>query len=284
MPVADSKISELPAASALTGSEEIPAVQSAATVKTTANALKTFMQLGMVMTGALIAASGSAALPSLGIGGTTSGLYPYGGGALGFSVNAVHYVRIDTGGNLLITQAASEIQINGAGFVSSFVSNTAGLSPELRGRRGRGTAIGSPAGVAQNDWLMAVAAAGYDGVSTYRTGGLMLWTVNAAAPGATNMETRTAFWACPAASATIAELARLEHATGLSMYGANVVIDQNRLHRMRVYTVGTLPAAGTAGRRAAVSDATAPAFLTALVGGGAVNCPAYDNGAAWVAG
>jgi len=49
------------------------------------------------------------------------------------------------------------------------------------------------------------------------------------------------------------------------------------------YTVATLPA-GTVGMRAYVTDALAPTFLTALVGGGAVTCPAFYNGAAWVAG
>ena len=50
------------------------------------------------------------------------------------------------------------------------------------------------------------------------------------------------------------------------------------------YTVATLPAAGTAGRRAYVTDATAPTWLGALTGGGAVKCPVFDNGTAWVAG
>ncbi len=50
------------------------------------------------------------------------------------------------------------------------------------------------------------------------------------------------------------------------------------------YTVATLPAAGTAGRRAYVTDATAPTWLGALTGGGAVVCPVFDNGTAWVAG
>jgi hypothetical protein len=49
------------------------------------------------------------------------------------------------------------------------------------------------------------------------------------------------------------------------------------------YTVATLPA-GTVGMRAYVTDALAPVFLTALVGGGAITCPAFYNGAAWVAG
>ncbi len=52
----------------------------------------------------------------------------------------------------------------------------------------------------------------------------------------------------------------------------------------KAYTVATLPAAGTQGRRAWVTDATAPTFLGALTGGGAVVCPVFDNGTAWVAG
>jgi hypothetical protein len=50
------------------------------------------------------------------------------------------------------------------------------------------------------------------------------------------------------------------------------------------YTVATLPAAGTQGRRAWVTDALAPVFLAAPVGAGAVVCPVFDNGAAWVVG
>lgn len=51
-------------------------------------------------------------------------------------------------------------------------------------------------------------------------------------------------------------------------------------------TVAQLPAAaaGLAGARATVSDATAPTFLGALTGGGAVVCPVFCNGSAWVAG
>jgi len=50
------------------------------------------------------------------------------------------------------------------------------------------------------------------------------------------------------------------------------------------FTVATLPAAGTQGRRAWVTDALAPTFLGALTGGGAVVCPVFDNGTAWVSG
>ena len=50
------------------------------------------------------------------------------------------------------------------------------------------------------------------------------------------------------------------------------------------YTVATLPAAGTQGRRAWVTDALAPAFGAAPVGGGAVVIPVFDNGTAWIVG
>ncbi len=48
------------------------------------------------------------------------------------------------------------------------------------------------------------------------------------------------------------------------------------------YTVAGLPAAGTKGRMAYVTDATAPTYLGTLTGGGAVNTPVFDNGTAWV--
>lgn len=49
------------------------------------------------------------------------------------------------------------------------------------------------------------------------------------------------------------------------------------------YTVATLPA-GILGERAYVTDAVAPTYLGTLTGGGAVVCPVFFNGAAWVSG
>jgi hypothetical protein len=48
------------------------------------------------------------------------------------------------------------------------------------------------------------------------------------------------------------------------------------------YTVATLPA-GEVGDTAYVTDATAPTFGGALTGGGAVVCPVFHNGTAWLA-
>lgn len=50
------------------------------------------------------------------------------------------------------------------------------------------------------------------------------------------------------------------------------------------YTVATLPAAGIQGRRAWVTNALAPAFGAAPVGGGAVVIPVFDNGTIWIVG
>lgn len=49
------------------------------------------------------------------------------------------------------------------------------------------------------------------------------------------------------------------------------------------YTVATLPA-GVVGQRAFVTDATAPTFLGALTGGGAIVTPVFRNATIWVAG
>ena len=51
-----------------------------------------------------------------------------------------------------------------------------------------------------------------------------------------------------------------------------------------VYTVATLPAAGSAGRRAFVSNALTPVVLSAVVGGGAITVPVFDNGSSWIVG
>lgn len=51
-------------------------------------------------------------------------------------------------------------------------------------------------------------------------------------------------------------------------------------------TVAALPTAGTAGRRACITDQLTTCATTgvALTGGGAVVCPAFDNGTIWVGG
>lgn len=95
---------------------------------------------------------------------------------------------------------------------------------------------------------------------------------------ATHSGSQYQFWACPIGSATLAEVARMDNASGLSMFGANTVIDANRVFRRRVFTVGTLPT-GVIGMSSFVSDALGPTFGAAVVGGGTVQIPVYYDGA-----
>jgi len=54
-------------------------------------------------------------------------------------------------------------------------------------------------------------------------------------------------------------------------------------YKTTVYTVATLPTTGVlTGSYATVSDALAPAYLTTVVGGGAIVTPVFYNGTNWV--
>jgi hypothetical protein len=50
------------------------------------------------------------------------------------------------------------------------------------------------------------------------------------------------------------------------------------------FKVAALPTGAQVGDGAIVTDATAPAFAAAPVGGGAVICPVFWNGTAWACG
>ena len=63
--------------------------------------------------------------------------------------------------------------------------------------------------------------------------------------------------------------------------GAWTEVEAGGVAQLKNYTVGTLPV-GTEGDTAYVTDATAPTYLGALVGGGAVKCPVFFNGTIWV--
>lgn len=62
--------------------------------------------------------------------------------------------------------------------------------------------------------------------------------------------------------------------------------EANTIRTATAYTVATLPAAGSAGRRAYVTDqlTTCAVVGAALTGGGAITCPVFDNGTIWVGG
>lgn len=148
--------------------------------------------------------------------------------------------------------------------------------------KARGT-IASPGAVVTNDLVFSLLGQGWETTTpSFRTAVQLSGAVIAATPSNTDMQGRWQFFASPAGSVTPTEIMRLDHTSGLGMFGANIIVDANRVFRNRIYTVATLPA-GTNGMRTFVSDALGPAWGVAVTGGGAVVTPVYYNGA-WTVG
>lgn len=184
---------------------------------------------------------------------------PLAGGILSGDVN----VQLGGGGAINIVVQAE----GNARFIAHrFSSNATG--PLLQLRKSRGT-IASPAAIAQNDQMGNIDWMGKADASTDVTGARLQTIGIAVTPSATNMEARLLLSVVPAASVSLSELARWDHATGYSMYGANPVIDQNRHFRLRSYTIATLPSASPAGQLIRISD----------MGDGAI---ATSDGSTWL--
>lgn len=180
-----------------------------------------------------------------------------------------------TGANLLVisegagTLGVQRFSANGNGSISSVM-------------KGRGT-IAAPTVILTNDSFGSFQFQGYSGAA-FVAGATIAGSCIDTTPSATAMGGRVTFNACAIGAVTQTEVLRYDTASGLSMYGANPVIDANRLIIMRSFIVSTLPAAPASGASAYVTDATAPAWNVALIGAGAIRCKATYNGTAWVAG
>ena len=130
--------------------------------------------------------------------------------------------------------------------------------------------------------LIINAAVGFGAGVRYQNGGVSQWE---SGPGAGDGSTNFNFFDNTAAFI----LFQVQKATG-SLRGrdadafgtVNGMVNATYLRTLRL-TVATLPAAATvgAGVRATVIDALAPAYLAALVGGGAVFSGALCDGAVW---
>ncbi|RJF94569.1 DUF2793 domain-containing protein [Oleomonas cavernae] len=149
-------------------------------------------------------------------------------------------------------------------FTTRYSSDTA--APTFLTSKARGT-IAAPAAVLQNDLAGEYRMrAAYNGTPSFRNAVGLRGVVTEPTPSGGNMGTRLEIHVTPVGGTSYSEILRLEHASGLSLFGANPVVDQNRHHRLRAYTVATLPAAaaspqgliyvsdGTSNKRLAVSD------------------------------
>lgn len=108
-------------------------------------------------------------------------------------------------------------------------------------------------------------------------------------PSATAAGSRLIGLVSPIGSVTLTEIFRYDQATGYSMFGSNVIIDQNRLHVFRAFTVATLPTGVQPYSRAFVTDAlvalSGVTLGTAIAAGGANKVPVYTtDGTNWLYG
>lgn len=244
--------------------------------------------------------SGSAATPTFRtladteITGTTAGAIPF--VASGAFVEDTSKIFFDgTNGFLglgLVTPVAplhiqtSQVDLqwgNGVNSNMTRCTNNAGQF-SLNFRKGRGTPT-VPLVVVLNDTLGSFNFQGFGGVTNYRPAFSFRCNVIEPTPSDTKMGGQLTFIATPLGSVTGSEMMRFEFATGLSMYGANPVVDANRVIRLRVYTVATLPA-GVDGGTAYVSDALAPVFGALVAAGGIRRIPVFYDGnlAQWTVG
>lgn len=147
--------------------------------------------------------------------------------------------------------------------------------------RARGT-IASPSQTQSGDYLGSFGFRGYESGGPYATSdSARITCIAQAAQTSSNHAADLRFYTVPAGSTTVTEGFRIA-TTGALLCLGNTFLDGNRLFRLRAYTVGTLPTAGTAGRRAYVTDATAPTYGATLTGSGAVVVPVFDDGTNWV--
>jgi hypothetical protein len=216
----------------------------------------------------------------------------------------------------LADAAAPVAQTFGGQSVVAGTSNTAGAAFTIRGSQGTGTGVGGnilfqvapagTAGTAQNALVtqMTISSGGI----TSAAGTDFVSNGNFQLPGTFQIRAtsnlRIAFpsdgvvtllnWASTSFGriqfgGTTSSFPALKRSTTIVQVrladdSAYAPLEASTLCTATAYTVATLPAAGTAGRRAYVTDATLPTFLGALTGGGAVVTPVFDDGTAWVAG
>ncbi len=117
-----------------------------------------------------------------------------------------------------------------------------------------------------------------DGSGTDKDGG----DLTIASGNSTGSGTSSVIVSTPAAGASSATVRTA--AERMRITSANVTF--TALPRLPAYTVATLPSTAATGMvqgaMALVTDATAPTYLGTLTGGGAVVCPVFYNGSAWV--
>ena len=150
-------------------------------------------------------------------------------------------------------------------------NSSASTAPTFTIRRGRGT-FASPALPATGDqigrisWQPLTNAGSNSFSNAAQLRGILSET---ASVDGSHCGMQFQFWACAVGSGTLSEIARLDNESGLSMFGANSVIDKNRILQLRSTTIAGAIAPSAAGKIAHHSDAQGGAGEVALDTGSA---------------
>jgi hypothetical protein len=221
--------------------------------------------------GKLLVPAGSVSAPGLAVGQADTGLHRPSSTQLNATVGGADRLAFSTTSTLFdnLGGTSNSFSVRGEGFnsVISQRSSTDAAAPQFRFTKSRGTIV-SPTVVVTNDVLGDLFWYGR-GNTAFKEGARIAAQVKAATPSDTDMQSDMVFYTTAAGATAATEVTRINNDAGLSMFGANPVIDANRHHQLRSYTVATLPSAATAGQFIYVSDES----------GGAT--PAFSDGTNW---
>lgn len=233
-------------------------------------------------------ANGTVSAPAIALNSNYGLFYDTTNAGVGVSVAGVEQAFFMQLGFRMAVAGGTTVSVNiqGEGAVGDtwerFSSDSAAPSNTLI--KSRGTIV-SPSVIQTNDFLGNFIFRGQNstGPASFTSGASMSVLCIDTSPSPTAMGSQIKFSACAIGSGTVTEIMRMDAGTGLSMFGANPVVDANRVFRNRVFTVGTLPA-GIKGMRTFVSDATSATFGADPVGGGTTNVPVFFDGTNWLIG
>ena len=317
--MADTKISAMTAASALGGTEQIPAVQSAANVAVTANQIKTFTSnsptlvtpaLGTPASGNLANCTGypsQVAGSSLTLQYNNAGSF---GGMSGTSWDDTNRSLTVTGAtvttsnpvlNLSQTWNAGAVTFDGIKFnatntasatTSTLIRLQSGGTDQFLVTRGGVARVNSSYGDTSQSFTLSFNSLSWVGTASITNGGDTILTRDAANTWAqrnsTNAQTNRLYGTYTDAS-NYRRIAKTMSTAGLGSIGpegAGTGASGNLLvYFSGTTTVASLPSAASyPGGRAFVTDATATTFLSTVAGGGSNKVPVVSDGTNWLIG
>jgi hypothetical protein len=202
--------------------------------------------------------AGSASAPPLTFGDATTGWYGPATGNIGLSVAGAPVWTLGASGLIQSIPGGGLSQINvlGEGTTQQNFSRYSndGSGPTFTLGKGRGT-IATRSATMLNDGLGQFQFSGHNGTALAGASRLRALVIETGTVGPSAMGAQLRFEVCPIGSGTLTEVVRLDPGTGLSMFGANPVIDQNRAHRLRSTTIASAVVPSVAGNLFYHSDA-----------------------------